>query len=122
MWTSQVSSRDFQVALEDSILHYGVFSKVVKGGGADYRLDVTLVRLQQPLVGFNMTVTATVDWRLADTKSGRILWEKTIVSPYTAQINAAFLGVERLKLANEGAIRESIKQGIEQIAESLAGS
>ena len=116
LWTSQVSSKDFQTALESSILHYGVFSRVIQNGGADYRLDVSLVRLAQPLIGFNMTVTSTVAWRLADTKTGRVLWEQTIVSPYTATISDAFIGIERLKLANEGAIRESIKSGIEHIS------
>ena len=44
------------------------------------------------------------------------MWEQTIVSPYTATISDAFIGIERLKLANEGAIRESIKSGIEHIS------
>src|SRR5205085_9204225 len=64
MWTSQVSSQDFRQALEASLQRYGVFSRVIRNAGADYQLSVTLLRLKQPLVGFDMTVTAEVMWRL----------------------------------------------------------
>ena len=116
LWTSQVSNDDFKQALETSLTQYGVFSRVIQDSGANYRLDVSLIRLKQPMVGFDMTVTAEVSWKLTDARSGRVLWQQTTTSPYTAKVGDEFLGVRRLQLANEGAIRQSIKTGIEHIA------
>ena len=83
MWTSQVSSQDFRQALEASLQRYGVFSRVIRNAGADYQLSVTLLRLKQPLVGFDMTVTAEVMWRLT-TNSGRLVWQQTTNQSYKA--------------------------------------
>ena len=116
MWTSQVSNEDFKQALETSLTRYGAFSHVIQDSGANYRLDVSLVRLKQPMVGFDMTVTAEVSWKLTDTRSGRVLWQQTTTSPYTATLKDEFIAVRRLQLANEGAIRQSIKTGIEHIS------
>ena len=116
LWTSQVSNEDFKQALETSLTRYGVFSRVIQDGSANYRLDVSLVRLKQPMVGFDMTVTAEVAWKLTDARSGRVLWQQTTTTPFTATVGDAFMGVQRLGLANEGAIRQSIKTGIEHIS------
>lgn len=117
MWTSQVSSEDFRKALEESLLRYGVFSRVIQNTSANYRLSVALLDLKQPLVGFNMTVTAHVEWTLTDNQSRRVLWHQITDTPYTARVGDAFYGVHRLELANEGAIREAIKTGIQQMSE-----
>jgi len=116
MWTSQVSNEDFRRALESSLTKHHVFSRVVQGGNCEYRLDVTLLRLKQPLAGFDMTVTAEVTWKLTDVRSSRVVWQETTTDAYKATVSDAFVGVTRLKLANEGAIRESIKTGIERIS------
>jgi hypothetical protein len=116
MWTSQVSSEDFRQALEVSLQRYGVFSRVIRNAGADYQLSVTLVRLKQPFAGLDMTVAAEVTWRLT-TNSGRVVWQQTTNQSYKATVGDAFVGVNRLRLANEGAIRENIKVGIERISE-----
>ncbi len=115
LWTSQVSNEDFATALQTSIEKYGLFSSVIRGGGGHYLLDVRLVRLQQPMLGFNMTVQAEVEWRLKD-GSGRVVWTETTNRPYTATVGDAFVGATRLKLANEGAIRENIKTGLERMS------
>jgi hypothetical protein len=43
------------------------------------------------------------------------VFARTIATPYTAKANDAFLAVERLKLANEGAIRTNIARLIEEL-------
>ena len=116
LWTSQVANEDFASALQLSIEKHGLFSRVVRSGGADYQLDVRLIRLRQPMVGFNMTVQAEVEWRIKQIASGRPVWSGQTNRPYTATVGDAFVGVTRLKLANEGAIRENIKAGLQQIA------
>jgi hypothetical protein len=116
MWTSQVSSEDFRRALETSLQRHRVFSRVIRNAGADYQLSVTLVRLKQPFAGFDMTVAAEVMWRLTS-NSGRVVWQQTTNQSYKATVGDALVGVNRLRLANEGTIRENIKLGIERISE-----
>ena len=117
LWTSQVSNEDFKQALEDSLLRYKVFSRVLKSNGADYRVEVALQELKQPFVGFSLTVKSKVHWRLINAKTGGVVWQKTIDGNYTAGVGDAFVAVRRLKLANEGAIRENIKTGIQEVGQ-----
>lgn len=106
-WTSQVSSNDFRTALEDSLRAVGMWSAQPQ---AKYLVQAHLAKLDQPFGGFNMTVTATVDYELIDKASGKTVLKRTLTLPYTAAMGDAFSGVERLRLANEGAIRTSVTE------------
>jgi hypothetical protein len=87
-------------------------------GNARFNLAAQLVQLKQPMMGFDMTVTATVKYTLTD-MAGNTVWTKDIVTPYTARMSDAFMGVKRLQLANEGAIKANITQLVtDLIAES----
>ena len=116
MWASQVANEDFKAALEMTIERTGLFSRVIRSANGDYQLDVRLVQLRQPMVGFNMTVEAQTEWRLRHVSSGRVVWQENVNRAFTATVGDAFAGIKRLRLANEGAIREDIKAGLERIA------
>ena len=116
MWCSQVANEDFAAALESTIKQTGLFSSVLRSSGGEYQLDVRLIRLRQPMVGFDMTVQAEVEWRLRHVSPDRVVWEGNTNRSFTATVGDAFVGMTRLKMANEGAIREAIKAGLEQIA------
>ena len=113
MWTSQVDSSDFQRALENSLRATGLLSPI--GSNGPYQLTADLTSLDQPMVGFNMTVTATVRYSLIEKISGKEIFSRSIPTPYTAKIGDAFVGSERLKLANEGAIRKNIEELIAEL-------
>jgi hypothetical protein len=53
---------------------------------------------------------------LTDTQSSKAVWSKNIESEYTAKPGEAFAGIKRLRLANEGAARENIRQAIAAMA------
>ena len=106
LWASQVSNGNFKAALEDSLT-----LSVLKGNAdAPYVLNAKLVSLHQPMAGFDMTVTSTVEYSLLATGKPAPVLSETVVAPYTAKFGEAFVGVERLRLANEGAMRENIKE------------
>jgi len=106
LWKSEVSNGNFKTALEDSLA-----LSVLKGGAdAPYTLNAKLVSLHQPFAGFDLTVTSTIEYSLLAPGKATPVLSKTVVTPYTAELGEAFLGVERLRLANEGAMRENIKQ------------
>lgn len=113
LWVSNVSSSDFERALESSLRDAGLLSP--NRQGSKYTLTAHMLKLDQPFFGASMTVTATVVYTLVDRASGKEALVTTIASPYTAAWNASFLGAERLKLANEGAIRENITKIVDAV-------
>jgi len=104
MWVSKVSSQDFQTALTNSMNSAGLGAA---SGGCKYQVDVNLLGLSQPSMGFDMTVTAHVNYKVYDGAGKPVLLE-TLSSAYTATVSDAFAGITRLRLANEGAVRTSI--------------
>ena len=107
MWTSQVSSDAFRRALEQSLENAGMFSKIV--AGSKYQLTADLTRLDQPMMGFDMTVTSTVRYSLIETQTRNEVYSRVIQIGYTAKMSDAFVGTQRLKLANEGAVKANIQ-------------
>lgn len=121
MWISNVSSSDFSRALEASLKDSGLLSN--NNQGSKYTLVAHLQKLDQPLFGASMTVTATVQYSLVERQTGKEVFARTVSMPYTAAWNDAFLGAERLKLANEGAIRVNIQQLIDALlAEKISAA
>ena len=89
---------------------------VLKGNaGAPYTLNAKLVSLHQPFGGFDLTVTSTVEYSLSATGKPAPVLSETVVAPYTAKFNESFLAAERLRLANEGAMRENFKEIIARL-------
>jgi hypothetical protein len=116
-WMSRISNEDFKQAVEDSVLRYHVFSRVIQNsGGADYRIDIALNELKQPFVGFAITVRAKVYWRLTNAKSREVVSQQTIDRHFTAG-TGDIRDAQMLEVANEGAIRENIKAAVEEIGQ-----
>ena len=113
-WTSQVSDTEFKAALVESLRLAGLLAE----GPARYQLKASLVSLQQPMFGLDMTVTASVHYEVVDARTGAVVWQEGVLTPYTATVGDAFVGVTRLKLANEGAIRKNIAKVVEKLGGS----
>ena len=116
MWVSNVGSSDFERALEDSLRSLGMLAANRQSGR--YQLVAHLEKLEQPFLGFDMTVTAAVAYTLIERSSGKTVWQKSIATPYTAKVGDAFVGTERLRLANEGSVRQNITQLIGELQQA----
>ncbi len=106
LWMSKVSSSEFERALEASLRSAGLLAGRQAG---THMLTAHLVRLDQPMFGASLTVTASVEYTLIERTSGKTVYSHLLAVPYTAAFSDAFLGAERLKLANEGAMRENLR-------------
>jgi hypothetical protein len=115
VWTSEIGDAQFREALEDAIRNSQLFSSVMPEGG-DYRLIVAIREVKQPMMGASMTVDVTADWQLMRGNDPQIIWRDTVKSTYTAKWNAHFAGVVRLRLANEGAARANIEEGLRRLS------
>lgn len=105
LWTSQVSQADFAAALRQSLSTHAMLTI----NNETFRLDATLHDLEQPFAGVDLQVTSRVSYRLVRVSDGTIAYTIEVRRAFTAPFSSSFLAVERLRLANEGAIRENIR-------------
>ena len=113
MWVSNVGNSEFEQALEASLRDVGLLANGKQSG--KYMLVAHLERVDQPMAGFDMTVTVGVMYSLIERSTGKELLNRRISVPYTAPFSAAFAGTERLRIANEGAVRANISKLIEDL-------
>ena len=113
MWVSNVGNSEFEQALENSLRDAGLLSVGKQAG--KYTLTAHMEKVDQPLMGISMTVSVTVGYSLIERASGKEILNRRISLPYTASFDAAFMGTERLRLANEGAIRVNIGKIVDEI-------
>src|SRR5258706_3164558 len=111
MWASKVNDAGFKTALDGSLNGAGLSAGA---SGCVYPIDANLLGLSQPSIGFDMTVTSHVNYKVYD-GSGQPVVLATVDAPFTAKVSDAFIGVQRLQMANEGSIRESIKQCFDKL-------
>lgn len=113
MWMSNVGNSEFEQALEGSLRDAGLLSAGKQAG--KYLLTAHMEKVDQPMFGASMTVTATVNYVLTERATGKEVLNRTVSLPFTAAWNSSFVGSERLRLANEGAIRVNIGKIIEDM-------
>jgi hypothetical protein len=101
----------FRAALEQSLALHALTAP----DPGRYLVNAELVSLDQPFGGLDLTVTAKVHYTVVAIASQAVKLDTTIESPYTAQFGDALLGTERLRLANEGAMRENIAALIKRL-------
>lgn len=104
LWTSQVDAAAFKLALQDSLGSVGFLA--ANPALAKYVVDADLKALHQPLFGLTFDVESTVQYNVETGGVGRDMPVKAVGS---AAVSDAFLGVERLRIANERSIKENIK-------------
>ncbi|MDZ7628224.1 MAG: hypothetical protein U5J99_07415 [Parvularculaceae bacterium] len=116
LWKSNVSSDDFAEALRQSLAGHALLA----AADGRYVVDAELVQVKQPVLGgFNMTVTSTVKYKVTDTTTSAVVLNEDVVNEYTAKMGDAFVGVERLRLANEGSMKGNIAQFIEKLVKTM---
>lgn len=106
LWLPDVSSNELAEALRLSLAARGMFTR----NNERFRLEATLVSLDRPMAGINLTVTSKIRYYLTRVAENAVVFDLEIVATSTANFGAHSMFNERLRLANEGAIRENIAQ------------
>lgn len=114
--SSNVSNADLKAAIEDSITKTKLFKSVVQGQKGDYELTVTVTELTKPLFGASFTVTFEAGWSLVKVSDRSIVLRKAVKSTHTAEFSDSLVGVTRLRLAVEGAVKKNIEEGLQAIS------
>jgi hypothetical protein len=105
-----ISNKAFQAALVRTLLN----AKLASASNGRYRLDATL-KLDQPFITFNTTVTAIVAYRLTDVATGTVVYDKTLETQGTAEYMEIAVASERMKLANSRAVRANLRRFVEEL-------
>lgn len=114
LWTSQVDDASFRSALVQSlnVTGYGAGP----AGGTKYMIDAELKELKQPLMGFTFDVVSTVNYTVEGGGNKKVI---PITATGTATTSDAFVGIERLRMANERSIKENIKAFLKALSEQF---
>ena len=113
MWgVSQIDNPAFKRALVSSLRKAGLLSD---SAHAKYVVTAELIALKQPFFGMDMKVTSRIRYTLKDAATGAVVLDEEVIAPYTATVGDAFVGAQRLRLANEGSARTSIAMLIEKL-------
>ena len=115
---SQISNDGLYQAVSRSLWESGLLRPVYDAVG-DYHLDVCIASVDQPHWAFPMTVELVTDWSLTPRNRSSPLWQETLSVRHTEPFEREFFGIKRLRLATEGAARETIAAALEQIGRHL---
>jgi hypothetical protein len=110
-WTSAVSADQVQQALVETLAAAGLG----RSANGRFRLDGQLLTLSRPYAGFAMTVTAAIAWRLTDTTSGAVVYDRVFQGLGTATLDDAVDNNNRLRIADQRAIRANLQQLVQYL-------
>jgi len=116
LWVSEVSNDAFAQAIRDSIASSGLFRSVVSSG-EEYSLAVEITKVSEPGFGIDMTYNLTANWVLTRLADQKIMLQEEVAASHTATMGDAFIGAVRWKLAEEGAARANIEDGLTRISQ-----
>lgn len=115
-WTSEIDNDAFSGAVRESLRSQGLYSDDGK-----FQLQVEMLKVDQPLFGINFEVTTHVRYILSNSDSNAVVFDETVVTPHTAGVGDAVIGVKRLRLANEGSARKNIEGLLSKLSELRIG-
>ena len=116
MWKgSKINGSDVRLALIEALRQSNLFTEVTAEGAAAHTLTATLLTQNQPGVGIGMNVQLTIRYVVTHTATGREVFNERVSSSYTAAFGEALVGATRVRKANEGAVRENIRQLLERL-------
>lgn len=111
-WTSAVGPDQVQQALAQTLAAAGLGQPA----GGRFRLDGQLLTLSRPYAGFAMTVTAAIAWRLTDITNGAVVYDRTLQGLGTATLDDAVDNNNRLRIADQRAIRANLQQLVQDLS------
>ena len=112
----QISNEALLDALHKAITLSDLFDEIIKFG-EDYKLDLFIFKVSQPMAGNQMTVRVEIGWTLTHIASMEIVWQESILTSDTSSSNEKLNANSRLKLATERAAKKNIQEGIRRISQ-----
>jgi hypothetical protein len=99
-----VANEPFQAALESTLAANGYLAQP---GTPKFYLDAEIQNLEQPLIGLDFDVVANVTYKISGGGAEAVY---PIKAKGTATFSDSVVGLDRIRIANERAMRENLKQ------------
>jgi hypothetical protein len=99
-----VANEPFQTALEGSLAASGYLART---GTPKFYIDAKIVNLDQPIIGLDMDVTATVNYEISGSGGTPVTYP--IRTTARATFSDSPIAADRIRVANERAMYENIK-------------
>jgi hypothetical protein len=100
-----VANEPFQAALESTLSYNGYLAQ--PGSTPKFYLDAEIQNLEQPLMGLDFDVVANVTYKISGGGAEAVY---PIKAKGTATFSDSVIGLDRIRIANERAMRENLKQ------------
>ena len=113
MWMSRVGDPEIEVALQTALRNEGLLAN--DPATAPYRLFMTLVEIDKPWIGFDFDVGSTVRYVLTPPQGAPALFDETVATKGAASMGDSLIANERLRMANESAIRANIAEFVARL-------
>jgi hypothetical protein len=104
------SNAEFQKSLERTL----AIAKLASPSNGRFRLEATL-KLDQPLISMNTTVTASIAYRLTEVATGAVVYDRTLVTQGTVSYFDMNDGPDRMKYANWRAVVANERQLVQEL-------
>ncbi|MES9981033.1 MAG: hypothetical protein ABW115_22500 [Candidatus Thiodiazotropha sp. 6PLUC6] len=112
---SEVPNEILLQAVKDTILETKLFKQVIEND-ADYKLELFIVKIGQPIAGNDMTVNVEIAWALKIGSTDKVVWKRSIATSAVKTKEDESMAVNRIILATEAATKLNIEQGIESLS------
>ncbi len=117
LWMSNVSDSQFQAGLEQSLKNAGLLAE--SSSKAGFVVAANLEDLKRPMAGIDMNVTVSVRYTVTPTAGGAPIFDEVVTTTGTGTFSDAFVGVERLRIANEAAVRTNIGEFLRRLKDEV---
>lgn len=112
---SGVGNKEFAAALQAALLQEDLLGD--DESAAPYRLKAVLIDVSQPPeISFTMTINSAIRYLVTRVESREAVFDEIITTSFTATAEDEFFAVERLRIANEGAVRANIAEFLSRLA------
>jgi hypothetical protein len=104
-----VANEPFKAALESTLAYNGYLAQ---SGTPKFYLDAEIQNLDQPFIGLDFDVVADVTYKVSGAGAPAVY---PIKAKGTATFSDSPIAIDRIRIANERAMRENLKQFLEAL-------
>lgn len=101
-----VTTRELEQALLASLDQSGF--RCGENAAPRFSLDAFLVEMKRPAGGLTFKVDAIIRYKITSNPDGAVLFDDVLIGSHTARFDDAFIATNRMRLANQGAVRANI--------------
>ncbi|MCL4678842.1 MAG: hypothetical protein KJ017_09655 [Alphaproteobacteria bacterium] len=110
-----VTPEEYRSALVSSLRQADLYAPQDK---ATYALDAFMSEMKQPMIGFNLTVNTTTEYKIYKASDNSLEFSESVTVPCTKGMGDAFDGAIRLRMASGCSVGENITHAIKLISQN----